>query len=120
MTRTLAGDEGPARPSAYSTLAEDPGLPALVARLRAAGCVFAEEEAAELLLAARSRPDGGTWLERAVTERVVGRPLELVVGRVAFGGLRLAVAAGTFVPRVRTELLAEVALEGLPAGGRVL
>ncbi|MDQ1104186.1 HemK family protein methyltransferase [Nocardioides zeae] len=92
----------------------------LVSDLRAAGCVFAEEEAAELVCAAQRAGRGAAWLERAVAERVAGRPLELVVGEVVFGGLRLVVAPGTFVPRVRTELLAELALEMLPAGGRVL
>lgn len=93
---------------------------ALVSRLRAAGCVFAEEEAAELVRAAQRSERGAAWLERAVAERVAGRPLELVVGEVHFGGLRLVVAPGTFVPRVRTELLAALALEALPVGGRVL
>lgn len=93
---------------------------ALVSRLRAAGCVFAEEEAAELLRASQKAGRGDEWLERAVAARVAGRPLELVVSEVVFGGLRLAVAPGTFVPRVRTELLADLVLEALPAGGRVL
>lgn len=91
-----------------------------MARLRAAGCVFAEDEAAELVRASRRDGRGDAWLERAVVERVAGRPLELVVGEVVFAGLRLAVAPGTFVPRVRTELLAELALEDLPVGARVL
>ena len=43
----------------------------LTARLRAAGCVFAEEEAA-LLEAAAS----GAELERLVLRRIAGDPLE--------------------------------------------
>ena len=75
---------------------------AVVARLRAAGCVFAEEEAA-LLLAA----DGE--LDDLVARRVAGEPLEQVLGWAEFCGLRIAVEPGVFVPRRRTELLAVTA-----------
>ncbi|MFN8193263.1 MAG: putative protein N(5)-glutamine methyltransferase [Nocardioidaceae bacterium] len=78
------------------------GVEGLVPRLRAAGCVFAEEEAALLVEAAV----GEQVLERLVARRVAGEPLELVLGWVEFAGLRLAVAPGVFVPRRRTELLA--------------
>ena len=81
------------------------------ARLRAAGCVFAEDEAA-LLLSEFS----GDALEAAVQRRVDGEPLELVLGFVEFAGLRLAVAPGVFVPRRRTELVARLAIEVVPAG----
>ena len=80
--------------------------PATVARLRAAGCVWAEDEA--VLLHAHSRdPDE---LEALLVRRVAGEPLELVLGWVEFLGRRLAVATGVFVPRRRTELLARTAL----------
>ena len=75
-------------------------------RLRAAGCVFAEEEAALLLEAG-----GGHLVDR----RVAGEPLEHLLGWVAFAGLQLAVGPGVFVPRVRTELMARVAVERRPA-----
>lgn len=81
----------------------DPGT---VARLRAAGCVWAEDEAALLHAEARD-PDE---LESLLARRVAGEPLELVVGWVEFLGRRLAVAPGVFVPRRRTELLARTAL----------
>lgn len=87
---------------------------ALVARLRAAGCVFAEEEAALLLEAATD----AAHLEHMVGRRVAGAPLEHVLGRVEFAGLRLAVDDGVFVPRRRTELLVRVALEHLGGLGR--
>ncbi|MBE7188220.1 putative protein N(5)-glutamine methyltransferase [Jatrophihabitans endophyticus] len=77
----------------------------VVARLRSAGCVWAEDEADELLAAA----DDGAPLDDLVTRRVAGEPLEQVVGFASFGGLRVAVAPGVFVPRRRTELLVEVA-----------
>lgn len=76
---------------------------ALVARLRAAGCVFAEDEARLLVAAAGS----GAELEALVARRVTGEPLEYVLGYAEFCGLRIAVAPGVFVPRRRTEFLAE-------------
>ena len=85
----------------------------IAARLRAAGCVFAEDEVAVLEEAATSR----TELERLVAERVDGRPLEQVVGWVDFDGLRIAIAPDVFVPRRRTELLARLAAQLLPDGG---
>lgn len=74
---------------------------AVVATLRAAGCVFAEEEA-ELLLAAASSDDELTAL---VKRRVAGDPLEQILGWVEFCGLRVTVAPKVFVPRRRTELM---------------
>ncbi len=84
----------------------------VVARLRAAGCVFAEEEAALLLAHAA---DGGLdvpALDALVARRCAGEPLELVVGWASFAGLRVTVAPGVFVPRRRTELLVAV-VDGL-------
>ncbi|MBK0420534.1 SAM-dependent methyltransferase [Leucobacter sp. CSA2] len=80
--------------------------------LRAAGCVFAEEEAAILRGAA-----GGDLaeLERLVAARVAGAPIEPLVGRVDFDGLRLRVASGVFVPRQRTIALARTAARELAA-----
>ncbi|MEV5000182.1 putative protein N(5)-glutamine methyltransferase [Nocardioides sp. LML1-1-1.1] len=80
-------------------------MPDLVTRLRAAGCVFAEEEAA-LLREAATEPD---LLEALVRRRVAGEPLETVLGWAGFDGLRVAVDAGVFVPRQRTVFLVEVA-----------
>jgi release factor glutamine methyltransferase len=82
----------------------------LVARLRAAGCVFAEEEAALLWEAAEGHVDAAGELERLVTRRVAGEPLEPLVGWAEFAGLRLVVEPGVFVPRRRTELLAAEAV----------
>ncbi|WP_457207961.1 putative protein N(5)-glutamine methyltransferase [Nocardioides sp. P5_C9_2] len=77
----------------------------LVARLRAAGCVFAEDEARLLVGTGLS----GDALEDLVARRVAGEPLETVLGWVEFAGRRLVVAPGVFVPRRRTELLARLA-----------
>ncbi|MBZ5739203.1 putative protein N(5)-glutamine methyltransferase [Nocardioides mangrovi] len=84
----------------------------LVPALRAAGCVFAEEEA-ELLL--REAPDEAT-LDAMIARRVAGEPLEQVVGFAEFLGLRIAVAPGVFVPRLRTTLLARKARDRLQPG----
>lgn len=73
----------------------------VVARLRAAGCVFAEDEARLLVDGAASPGE----LEAAVARRVAGEPLEYILGWAAFCGMRIAVAPGVFVPRRRTEAL---------------
>ncbi|MYS43996.1 putative protein N(5)-glutamine methyltransferase, partial [Streptomyces sp. SID5998] len=78
---------------------------AVVAALRAAGCVFAEDEA-ELILAAARTPDEATELVR---RRASGLPLEQVLGFAEFHGLRITVEPGVFVPRRRTELLVDEA-----------
>lgn len=82
----------------------------MVTSLRAAGCVYAEDEAALLISCALSRLD----LERMVQERIGGRPLEYLLGFVEFCGLSIAVTDGVFVPRQRTEFLVRCALGLLP------
>ena len=83
-----------------------------LARLRAAGCVFAEEEA-RLLLAAASEPAD---LATAVERRIAGYPLEHILGWAEFCGLRMAIEPGVFVPRRRTELLVNEAVALLQDG----
>jgi len=89
---------------------------ALVATLRAAGCVFAEDEARLLREAAREEDE----LRRMVAERVAGTPLEQIVGYAVFCGLRVVVAPGVFVPRQRTTALVRAAAGGLRSGDVVL
>jgi release factor glutamine methyltransferase len=86
-----------------------PVLPpsAVVERLRAAGCVFAEDEARLLVSAARTPADLTAMVER----RAAGLPLEHVLGWAEFCGLRVAVDPGVFVPRRRTEFLVRQAVE---------
>jgi release factor glutamine methyltransferase len=74
--------------------------------------VYAEDEASLLLEAAGQESVGQDLaaLERLVAARVEGEPLEQLIGWVAFAGLRIAVGPGVFVPRRRTELLAEQAV----------
>ena len=78
----------------------------MTARLRAAGCVFAEDEAELLIAAARSPAE----LDAMAGRRAAGEPLEQVVGWASFRGLRIALAPGVFVPRRRTEFLASQAI----------
>jgi release factor glutamine methyltransferase len=73
----------------------------IVDRLRAAGCVFAEEEAALLREAAATPAE----LERLLVARVTGVPLEQLLGWADFCGLRIAVEPGVFVPRQRSALM---------------
>lgn len=70
----------------------------LVDRLRAAGCVFAEQEAALL------RSAGGD-IQTLAARRIAGEPLEQILGWAEFAGLRVAVAPGVFVPRRRSAFL---------------
>lgn len=91
-------------------------LTALVERLRAAGCVYAEDEA-RLLLEEVGSLGEPTLLEDAVRRREAGEPLETVLGWVEFCGSALAVVPGVFVPRRRTELLVRLALEHWRDGG---
>ncbi len=63
--------------------------------------MFAEAEA-KLLLAGASSP---AELDQLVERRLLGQPLEHVLGWAEFSGLRIAVQPGVFVPRRRTEWL---------------
>lgn len=87
-----------------------------VITLRAAGCVFAEDEARLLMSAAKTPQD----LAGMVRLRISGRPLEVILGRVEFCGLDIAVDAGVFVPRQRTEFLVRHAVARAEAGAVVV
>jgi release factor glutamine methyltransferase len=93
------------------------GVPDIVATLRAAGCVFAEDEARLLTDAAAGN---AAELDRLVRQRVAGTPLEYLLGWVEFCGLRIAVEPGVFVPRRRTELLVRLAARHAPPRGAVV
>ncbi|MFE7621510.1 putative protein N(5)-glutamine methyltransferase [Streptomyces sp. NPDC057496] len=86
-----------------STPAPPLSLPAVVTALRAAGCVFAEDEAELIVSTARDPANLAAMVER----RAAGLPLEHVLGWAEFSGLRIAVDPGVFVPRRRTEFLVE-------------
>lgn len=102
----------------------------MVARLREAGCVFAEDEARILIEAAQetspdqgapsdrgASPDRGASLTELMARRVAGEPLEQIVGWVEFVGRRISVAPDVFVPRQRTTLLAEHSILAVQAAG---
>jgi len=93
----------------------EPTYDDLVLRLRAAGCVFAEDEAALLRETAT-----GAALERLVVRRIAGEPLEYLVGWVDFACVRVALDPGVFIPRQRTGLLVDLASAGLPEAGVVV
>lgn len=88
----------------------------VVARLRGAGCVFAEDEARLITETARTPAEA----EAMVARRVAGEPLEHVLGWAAFAGLRVAVGPGVFVPRHRSELLVGLARERVRPGAVVV
>jgi len=87
-----------------------------VSRLRAAGCVFAEDEA-RLLMSAAGTP---AELDAMVSRRAAGEPLEQVIGWAQFCGLRITVAPGVFVPRRRTEFLVRQAALLLRGGDTLI
>lgn len=74
--------------------------------LRASGSVFAEEEAA-LLISEAGSPDA---LIAMIEKRTDGVPIEQILGWAEFRGLRIAVEPEIFIPRYRTEFLAEQAI----------
>jgi release factor glutamine methyltransferase len=104
------------QPALTSTSGSSAAPADVVARLRAAGCVFAEEEARLLLEAAGTPGELAVLVDR----RVAGVPLEHVLGWVEFCGLRVAVDPGVFVPRRRTELLVSQAAALVTGPGAVV
>lgn len=94
----------------------DDSTSAIVARLRAAGCVAAEEEAAELVAVARDV----VGLAALVDRRAGGEPLAWLVGSVDFCGIRVKVHPGVYVPRPQTEALARRAAGHLAPGATAL
>lgn len=83
-----------------------------VTALRAAGCVYAEDEAAVLVAAAADR----AALDAMVRRRSGGEPLEMVVGYADFCGVRVRLRPGVFVPRMRSELLVRLGAAAARAG----
>ncbi|ROS75076.1 release factor glutamine methyltransferase [Curtobacterium sp. PhB130] len=94
-----------------------PARDALAARLRAAGSVFAEDEADLLLAAGDGDP---ARLRTLVQRRLAGEPLEYVLGWAAFDGHRIRVTPGVFVPRARTAVVVEQAARLLHRYDRVV
>jgi release factor glutamine methyltransferase len=88
-------------------------LAVVAGRLRRAGCVAAEEEAADLVAAAADEAALDEWLAR----RERGEPPAWIIGHSVFAGRRIRVDQGVFVPRAQSEELARRAGRALPAGG---
>ncbi len=91
-------------------------LAAVVGRLRAAGCVAAEEEADLLVGAAPGVDVLDSWLVR----RERGEPLAWIVGRSRFCGRDVRVDPGVYVPRWQSEELAARGAALLKPQGRAL
>jgi release factor glutamine methyltransferase len=83
-------------------------------RLAEAGCIAPEAEADELIRAAAGDQD---VLDHLVDRRTRGEPIAWLTGELRFGGVRLAVAPGVYVPRPQTEPLAWRAATLLPHEG---
>jgi release factor glutamine methyltransferase len=92
-------------------------LAALAALLARAGCVAAEEEAAELAAAAG---DDVALLRSLSERRITGEPLAWVTGRTDFGDLSVRIDPGVFVPRWQSLPLARRAAARLPDGGTAI
>jgi release factor glutamine methyltransferase len=86
----------------------------VVAQLQAAGCVAAEEEAADLMASA----DGdGTLLSELIARRCQGEPIAWLIGSVTFCGETVLVHQGVYVPRWQSEPMAIEAVARLPEDG---
>ncbi|HEV8674291.1 MAG TPA: peptide chain release factor N(5)-glutamine methyltransferase [Methylomirabilota bacterium] len=111
-----------------------PVLREAAARLRSAGIATARQDA-ELLLArvlettrlalhlepTRQLPaEALAGLEALIARRASHEPLQYLLGAEDFGGVRLAVGPGVFIPRPETELLVERAVARCPEAGLVL
>jgi release factor glutamine methyltransferase len=83
-------------------------------RLRAAGCVAADEEADELLAAASDRATLEAWIRR----RERGEPLAWITGTLLFCGHQVRVDPGVYVARLQSEELARRAAALLAEGSR--
>ncbi|HSJ50676.1 MAG TPA: HemK/PrmC family methyltransferase [Actinomycetota bacterium] len=82
--------------------------------LAASGFLDPRGEAEELLAAA---DHGARPLQDLVARRRRGEPLAWITGSVMFGGVRVAVDPGVFVPRPHTQALARRASRLLPERG---
>jgi release factor glutamine methyltransferase len=87
---------------------------ALAAQLARAGFPAADEEAQEMIEAARGDPAiWQCWARR----RQEGEPLEWLIGFTSFMGHRVRVDRGVYVPRAQTELITRRAIDALPERG---
>lgn len=109
-------------------------LRVIAARLERTGLPSAQADArwlirhalgwsAAQLTTGRDRPltaDQLTAVEQLVSRRAAHEPLQLVLGGTEFRGHHLDLRPGVFIPRPETELMVELVLDRLPAGGAVI
>ncbi len=95
-------------------MVDGPDLDQATLQLLGAGCIAAEEEAAELVQAAGGDRER---LHALVARRCAGEPLAWLVGSVRFCGETVMVQPGVYVPRWQSEPLAVEAADRLPARG---
>ncbi|WP_108667645.1 N5-glutamine methyltransferase family protein [Euzebya rosea] len=86
-------------------------------RLRAAGVPSPDADARWLLEGFPSDPAG---LADAIRRRAAREPLQLILGTAPFRWIEVQVAAGVFVPRPETEVLAGLAIDRLSDGAIVI
>ena len=89
----------------------------MAASLARAGCVAAEEEAAELAATAGSDP---ALLRLLTDRRRAGEPIAWITGRTEFGDLTVRVDPGVYVPRWQSLPLVGRAAARLPDGGTAI
>jgi release factor glutamine methyltransferase len=65
-------------------------------------------------------PDQAARLDQFVQRRLAGEPIAYIVGKREFFGLDFDVSEAVLIPRPDTELIVELAIERLPAQGRLL
>ena len=87
------------------------------AALAAGGFLAAEDEAAQLVVAAAG---DARRLDDLVARRLTGEPLAWITGTLLFCGVELHVDPGVYVPRPHTEALALHAVERLPDTGTAI
>jgi len=92
------------RTAARSGVSPDLGIDAVTRALAGAGCVAADEEAAELLAAAGSTDELAAMLAR----RLTGEPLAWITRSARFCGIDVAIEPGVYVPRWQSEPLARL------------
>ncbi len=85
----------------------------LVERLTESGSVVPDLEADALRAAASDADTLEAWTRR----RLTGEPLAWIIGSVMFGGRRVRVDRGVYVPRPQTEALVSRAIALLPDRG---
>ena len=74
----------------------------------------------------RVAPSGQEWdkLERILEKRVLGAPLQYLLGETEFFGIRLRLKPGVLIPRPETEILVSEAIHSIQAsdktGARIL